>query len=256
MSKNSRISQIEKLLFSTGSVEVSALSSYFHVSEMTIRRDLNSLVSQGKAIRTHGGATIPQDKYIDGVSFSSRAKEHISEKKAIAKEAVKYLHAGDNIFVDDSSTALSMSEFIPYNKPLIITTTSVTAALEFNKYTNVTVFCLGGELHKTYYSCFGPITQNLLKSMYFKTAFLGFCSITPDGLITTNSVNDLEIKKMIIQRSEKTIVLVDSSKILTPQFFQLGTISEIDLLITDSGIPESFVSCCKEHNVELVIVDV
>lgn len=256
MLKNNRIAQIEKLLFTTGSVEVSDLSSYFHVSEMTIRRDLNTLVSQGKAIRTHGGAMIPQDKYIDGISFSSRAREHVAEKKAIAKEAVKYLHPGDNVFIDDSSTVLSMAEFIPYNKPLIITTTALTAALEFNKYTNVTVFCLGGELHKTYYSCYGPITLNILKSMYFKTAFLGFCSITSDGLITTNSVNDLEIKKMIIQRSEKSIVLIDSSKIVTPQFFQLGTISEIDLIITDNKIPKNFIDCCKENQVELIIVDV
>ena len=92
--------------------------------------------------------------------------------------------------------------------------------------------------------------------MYFKTAFLGFCSITSDGLITTNSVNDLEIKKMIIQRSEKSIVLIDSSKIVTPQFFQLGTIYEIDLIITDNKIPKNFIDCCKENQVELIIVDV
>lgn len=146
------------------------------------------------------------------------------------------LSAGDNIFIDDSSTCLSMAEFIPYNKPLIITTTSLTAALEFNKCTKSTVFSLGGELHKTAHSCFGPITQNLLKSMYFKIAFLGFYSITSDGLITTNSVNDLEIKKLIIQHSEKTVALIDSSKIHEPRFFQLGTISEVDALVTDSGL--------------------
>ena len=106
MSKSTRLSQIEKLLFSVGSVEVSHLSSLFHVSEMTIRRDINMLVTQGKAIRTHGGATIPTEKYIDGVSFSARAKEHIAEKKAIAREAVKFLNPGDNIFIDDSSTCL------------------------------------------------------------------------------------------------------------------------------------------------------
>ena len=256
MSKSTRLSQIEKLLFSVGSVEVSHLSSLFHVSEMTIRRDINMLVPQGKAIRTHGGATIPTEKYIDGVSFSARAKEHIAEKKAIAREAVKFLNPGDNIFIDDSSTCLSMAEFIPYNKPLIITTTSLTAALEFNKCTKSTVFSLGGELHKTAHSCFGPITQNLLKSMYFKIAFLGFYSITSDGLITTNSVNDLEIKKLIIQHSEKTVALIDSSKIHEPRFFQLGTISEVDALVTDSGISEAFVDCCRENKVELIIANV
>lgn len=256
MSKSTRISQIEKLLFSAGSVEVSYLSSFFHVSEMTIRRDINMLVTQGKAIRTHGGATIPTEKYIDGVSFSARAKEHIGEKKAIAMEAVKYLHSGDTIFIDDSSTCLWMAEYIPYNKPLIITTTSLTAALEFNRCTKSTVFSLGGEVHKTANCCYGPITQNLIKSMYFKTAFLGFYSITSNGLITSSSVNDLEIKKLIIQHSEKAVALIDSSKIHQPSFFQLGTLSDIDALITDSGIPEAFVECCVENNVDLTIINV
>lgn len=256
MSKSTRISEIEKLLFAVGSVEVSHLSSLFHVSEMTIRRDFNMLVSQGKAIRTHGGATIPTEKYIDGVAFTSRAKEHIAEKRAIAMEAVKYLNPGDNVFIDDSSTCLRMAEFIPYSKPLIITTTSLTAALEFNKCTKCTVFSLGGELHKTAHSCFGPITQNLIKSMYFKTAFLGFYSITKDGLITTNSVNDLEIKKLIMQHSEKTIALIDSSKIHEPRFFQLGTIAEMDAIITDAGISGDFADCCRENHVGLTVVNV
>ena len=81
--------------------------------------------------------------------------------------------------------------------------------------------------------------------MYFKTAFLGFYSITKDGLITTNSVNDLEIKKLIMQHSEKTIALIDSSKIHEPRFFQLGTIAEMDAIITDAGIAGDFADCCR-----------
>ena len=253
MQKNSRIYKIEKMLLQNGSLEVSELSKLFDVSEMTIRRDLNILVSKGKAIRTHGGATIPQETYIDGVSFIERSKEHIYEKRIIAKEAVNYLNSGDNIFVDDSSTALYMAEYIPSNKPLIVTTTSITAALEFNKHQNITVFCIGGELHKSYYSCFGPITQNALEGMYFKSAFLGFCSITEDGLITTNSVNDLKIKKIVLQRCESSYALIDSSKIKPPQFFQFGSISELDTIITDSKINSSFIECCKNNNVDLVL---
>ena len=59
------------------------------------------LVSPGERLSApHGGATIPTEKYIDGVAFTSRAKEHIARKKGLAMEAVKYLNPGDNVFID------------------------------------------------------------------------------------------------------------------------------------------------------------
>jgi DeoR family fructose operon transcriptional repressor len=47
---------IVELLRENGVVQVNELASRFGVTEMTIRRDLESLEHQGLAERTHGGA--------------------------------------------------------------------------------------------------------------------------------------------------------------------------------------------------------
>ena len=64
MYKNNRLKQIQSFLELHGSVDISALSRELGVSEMTIRRDLSILVSRGTAVRTHGGAILPRERYL------------------------------------------------------------------------------------------------------------------------------------------------------------------------------------------------
>lgn len=253
MNKNNRLHQIESALNLHGSVDVYSLSKTLGTSEMTIRRDLSILASQGKAIRIHGGAILPTDRYINGNGVDSRALLHTAEKRAIAREAAKYIHSGDTVFLDDSSTVSTVTEFIPLNQQLIITTSSIRTALKFNSFPNTDVVCLGGKVCKTTQSVTGPLTTNILKSMFFKTAFIGIPSISDDGIITTSSFDELSIKKTIIKQSSQTILLIDSSKIHAPLHMQLADASEISLIITDPYAPESFISNCKERNISLVL---
>lgn len=254
MSKRTRMKQIELLLLSQGSVDVQDLSRSLQVSEMTIRRDLTELTAQGKAARTHGGALLPTELYIDGNNVSSRLLLHISEKRAIAKEAVKHLRSGDNVFIDDSSTCFCMLEYIPHNIQLIVTTNSLPTALAFNEFPNIDVFCLCGHISKSTSSVTGPFTLDLLHDMYFKTAFLGFSSVTSDGTVTTSSSHELSIKRLLRKQSENTIVLIDSSKVRPPRFMRLGHLSEFNLVISDSGAPTDFVHYCAEQEIPLSLV--
>lgn len=253
MSKRTRMKQIEMLLVSQGSVDVKDLSRNLNVSEMTIRRDLTELEARGKAARTHGGALLPTEHYIDGNNVSSRLLLHISEKRAIAKEAVKHLHSGDNVFIDDSSTCFCMLEYLPHNIQLIVTTNSLKTALAFNEFPNIDVFCLCGHISKSTSSVTGPFTLELLHDMYFKTAFLGFSSVTADGTVTTSSSHELSIKRLLTKQSEDTVVLIDSSKIRPHRFMRLGNLSDFSLVISDSGVPPDFVHCCAEQSIPLIL---
>lgn len=254
MSRLTRMKQIETLLVSQGSVDVQSLSQALNVSDMTIRRDLADLVAQGKATRTHGGALLPTEHYINGNNISARSLLHITEKKAIAREAVKHLHSGDNVFVDDSSTAFCMLDYIPHSIQLIVTTNSLKTALAFNEFPNIDVFCLGGTISKSTSSATGPYTMDLLGSMFFKTAFLGIPSISSDGIITTSSSHELGIKRLLMKQSEHTIILTDSSKISPPRFMKLGTLADASLIITDSNVSQDFINHCSDHSAKLIIV--
>ncbi len=254
MYKNNRIKQIESFLKYHGSANVKDLSHVLNVSEMTVRRDLNILVEQGKAIRTHGGAVLPKEQYVGEIHMDSRSLININEKKQIALEASKHIHSGDNIFIDDSSTATAIIEFIPHNKQLTITTTSIWVALQFNNFPNIDVISIGGSVSKNTKSVTGPIAVELLSKMFFKTAFIGVPYITANGIITTNSFEEAVIKRTAIEQSDTSILLIDNSKVHDkPLHVKLATIHDFNLIITDNKIKKEFSDYCYKENVPLII---
>lgn len=256
MYKKNRLKQIQSFLELHGSVDISTLSKALNVSEMTIRRDLSVLVSRGTAVRTHGGAILPRERYLGDVYMDSRSQINVAEKKAIAKAAVAELQPGDSVFIDDGSTVIAMTQFIPHNIQLRVTTTSMSAALEFNKFPNIEVIALGGQVSKTTKSVIGPITYELLQSMYFNTAFIGIPYITVNGIITSNAIEEVHLKKAVIAQAQQAILLLDSSKIhKIPINIKLASIDAFYMVITDSGADPDFLANCMKKKIQVNIVE-
>ena len=250
MYKNNRLKQIQSFLELHGSVDISALSRELGVSEMTIRRDLSILVSRGTAVRTHGGAILPRERYLGDVYMDSRSQINVAEKKAIAKAAIAELQPGDSVYIDDGSTVAAMTQFIPHNIQLRVTTTSMSAALEFNKFPNIDVIAIGGQVSKTTKSAAGPIALELLQSMYFKTAFI------VDGIITSNAIDEIHLKKAAIAQSQRSILLMDSSKIhKEPINIKLASLDDFQMVITDSRADSNFLANCMEKKIQVNIVE-
>jgi len=94
-----RQKKILEFLNSDGVVSVSRLSAELGVTEETVRRDLEKLEKQEALRRTHGGA-VPLEGTTYEISLEKRKNINVDAKIKLAKEAVKYVTAGDTIFLD------------------------------------------------------------------------------------------------------------------------------------------------------------
>ena len=94
-----RRQEISALVQKEGKITVNALCEKFTVSPATIRTDLKELESSGQLKRTHGGAIMIGNA---GYELTSKEKvvQNIAAKAAIAKEAQRFVCAGDAIAVD------------------------------------------------------------------------------------------------------------------------------------------------------------
>ena len=57
-----------------------------------------------------------------------------------------------------------------------------------------------------------------------------------------------------MRTAQKSIVLADSSKFRRRGFSKIANIEDIDIIITDAGIPDSIASRIEEIGVELMVV--
>ena len=255
MLKQTRLEQIINLLHSNGSVEINQLCRLFNVTEMTIRRDLEELAKKGNVTRTYGGAILSEDNILVEKPFETRMGSNYEQKNAIAKEALVMLEDGSKIFFNSSSTIFSLANNIDNTHRLVIVTDAINIANELNTRSNVSVIQLGGEVRKNTISCVGYFAEEMLKQFRFDAAFVGINAIDNEGNLYCRSIYEMGIYKNVFASTKKVIVLADSTKLGQQDFTYVGSINQIDTLITDSNASKDLLEKYRKMGINVVVAE-
>lgn len=234
-----------------GTCRIEQLSSELGVSEATVRRDLVSLEEQGKVRRVHGGAIIAQFPKAEPI-FTEKASINPGEKNLIAEAALELIHDSDTIYLDGGSTVQSLAKMLARRKNLTVITNSLMAAAELME-SGHRLILVGGEFRAISRTLIGPLTTHIIGALHIDKAFMGTIGFSPDYGISTTDPNEAYTKELIIKRSSMVIVLADSSKIGVSSFAVSGNISDIDILVTDSGISQKTIEKLKKNKIEVII---
>src|ERR1700691_6430606 len=87
-----------------GRVLVKDLARQFRISQITIRKDLEFLDSQGVIQRTHGGALPVQAGALLDPTLREKEKLQRKQKMQIASAAVALVEEGQSVFLDSGTT--------------------------------------------------------------------------------------------------------------------------------------------------------
>ena len=232
-----RQDEIINLLKERKSVTVQNLSDYFGVSGATIRMDLSVLEKKGCLRRTHGGAVLPKsvETYLQELGIHERS--HFQEKKAIAEAALQYVSSHETILIDNGTTISAFCTALAGSSlsGLTVYSNDLYGMQILESKENCELHLIGGCIRSGFHYTYGQQVLDELGSYHFKKLFLATSAVSADGLTTVNS--DLAaVKRAMINASEEVILLADSSKIGQVGFQKFADLSQVDLLITDSGI--------------------
>lgn len=244
-----RRDDIMMIIQKLGHVSVKQLMNEFNISEITIRRDLQYWSDRGAIIRYHGGAKIVQHMVNhDNSNFTNDRYKH-----AIAKKAAGFVGEGDTIFINTSSTALLMFEYL--NKRCTVITNNAKAAL-VKHHPEVSIVLTGGELRFPKEAMVGDFVINNLNRINANKSFLGCSGIEKDygvssAILTETAVNETMIK----QTQEQVFVLCDYTKVGYKHSFVYSDIKDIDYLITDINASEDALIAIESSGVKTIKVE-
>ncbi|VAW23211.1 Transcriptional repressor of aga operon [hydrothermal vent metagenome] len=250
----SRRAKILEELESKGQVVVNELSEMFKISEVTIRNDLAHLEKQNMLIRARGGA-IKVKYYRMGIdpSISDKQKEYLKEKQRIAKAALKLIEDGDTIILDSGTTTTEIAKNMEQFKNLTIITNALNIASILTEYEGFNIFMPGGSLRKKSLSLVGALADESFRKFYCDKLFLGVDGFdTTHGLSTPNS-EEAHLNQIMIGIAKKIIVVADSRKFLRRRFAFICPLSDIDVVITDSGITDEDKKRLEKNGIEVII---
>lgn len=232
------------------------LSKEIKVSEATLRTDLTRMEEEGLLKRTHGGAILPDDTDNE-TSFSTREQKNRDEKSAIAKEAIELISNGQCIMLDASSTALELARYLK-EMPIRLTvvTSGINTALELHDHPDITVILLGGIVKKGSYSLEGSLGVNVLNQINIDLMFTSANGFSFESGLTDFSVYEVELKKAMVNSAKRVVALLDHTKINKNSIASFASTDQIDIIITDYVMQDSYLNKFKEHNIDVRMVSV
>ena len=219
-----------------GFVRITDVANELGVTKVTIRKDVKILESKGLLYKVHGSAR-PANPHVADLDVHVKDNINREAKRAIARRAVELLDDNDSVIVASGSTIHAFAEEIrlrPWHH-LNIVTPFLRLGVLLNEVENVDVVQLGGAVHKKSLSVSGSEAVRALD-------------------ITTSTIEEAKLTRRMMEAASQTIVLADSSKFGQRGFGRIGSLEEIDVIVTEAEVSEQMASALEEAGVDLIVV--
>lgn len=250
--KLQRIQHIEEYLKIRGSSSLDELCQHFEVSKNTIRRDLTELEAKGLVKKVYGGVIWNEESRIIP-SIAQREITMHEAKSAIARKAAEFVSDNDIIVLDSGTTVVQMLGHLTTRQNLTIITNSIPVLDVALAYPQFHVIVTGGDLYHPTASFVGMEALSWLRRLNASTLFLAATGVSLNKGITNYSTIEAEMKKAMIEISERVALLVDHTKFNVVSLMAFADLKNIDVIITDMPLPDEYAACCIDHGIEVII---
>jgi DeoR/GlpR family transcriptional regulator of sugar metabolism len=251
LSKQERLEKLRDLIGSQRTLSTSELQEALGVSRMTLFRDIDVLQQEGYVDKLYGSVTLSRQQY----NIAEAIGINIEGKRRIAQYAAALIHPDDTVFFGAGTTVLEIAKIISAcDLSLTAFTYSLPLAQEVHDKNNIRLILGGGFYHCETQSFVGPITVKSIESLSGRIAFFGANGFDLKIGVTSYFFEQVEIIKKIMMVSQMKVAVIDSSKLNKINIHHICQLNDLDLLITDNGIPESTVGEFKAANISFVAV--
>lgn len=248
--KRDRIELIADLLDKRGKLSLTQLEEAFPtVSQMTLRRDLQQLESDGRIIRVRGGAmSVKEIQKVSGEAYTKKTTIHTDEKREIAQKAASLIDAGCSFFVDGGTTAMYLAKEIP-DINCNVFTNGIAVAMELAQKKNIVINLVGGQLMSDNLSTASPVADMYFADTNFELAIISASAFTVENGFSCGSPVEADLLKLIRKKAKSVYMMLDSSKIGKIMPYTFARMEDIDVLITDENFPDDLKDLFKSFDI-------
>lgn len=235
MIKEERLNFIKNYLNEHKVIQVQYIVDSLGVADMTVRRDLKTLESEGVLTRIHGGAKANEKTLLSTIELShiEKKKQHAKEKNEIAKKIAEHIKDYDTIFLGSGTTIELVYDYLTVNHLKVITN-SIFVFEKFKNDERFDLILIGGNYRRITGAFVGTIASDFMKNIYIQKAFIGVNALDMEYLYNANE-DEGDIQRIALNNAQEKYIVGDASKFDRQDFYRFYKVDDIDYLITDGN---------------------
>lgn len=249
MLKAERQDTIVSLVDQLGTASVAEIAQELHVSEMTVRRDLEDLSQAHRLMRVHGGAFSlhkPTAITLDHeYSNDEKHQRNMEAKRQVAQAAAALVQDGETVFVGTGTTGEELACLLAA-KHVRLVTNSLPIFELVKDVPFLDPYLVGGAYRKRTGAFVGPMAERMVSMVGVTRAFIGANGIY-DGMVSTANTDEGNLQRLVLGRSAHRYVIADASKVGQRDFFDFYALKDLDALITDASLSPTNRKLLERH---------
>lgn len=243
-----RREDILNYLIENGETTFEEAASYFSVSTLTIRRDIEEFRKQNIIDVRNGNLKINRE-----YRSSMKNNEYSKERAAIQKKAATFVCAEDVLFINTSYTALGILKYINNIFCTIITNNTNILNIEYDSKI-IPILC-GGEIREPRSSVSGEIAKKVIRELKANKCFIGVDGVSLEGGLSSSVMHEAVINETMLKAcTGKRYIVVTSDKFNKVSKFYCGGLNMVDCIITDVKANPLIVKELENQGIEVVLV--
>ena len=236
--KISQEKKILEILETQQYASVEELSAILCISTSTVRRTLETLQQRGLVTRTHGGVKINSDNNFSP-SFTFRIHQNSFEKKKIALSAIKLIKNGDIIFLDGSTSAFYIAEYLKEFENIRVITNGIDTLSLLSK-NHILAYSTGGQVSAENPSVLvGRYAEDMICNFHADIAFFSAQAMDNDGEIYDCFEDEIFLRRAMIKNAKTKVFLCDNTKIGKSSSYHLCSLKDVDYIASNLSLPNS-----------------
>lgn len=251
MAQTFRQPEIVEIARRDGRVTVERLAGHFGVTPQTIRRDLADLAGAGRLERVHGGAILPSGT--QNIGYDERRSLNQAAKMAIGQACARLLPDDCSIFLNIGTTTEAVAARLLHHRDILVVTNNMNVALILAENPACQVVVTGGALRRADGGLVGPQTVDAIRGFRFDHAVIGCSALDDAGDILDFDIQEVGVSRAIIERSRKVTLVADHSKLMRSAPARIGSLADMNRIVTDRPLPARLARACREWATEVVL---
>ena len=254
---NRRCELIIKFLLRTGTATVEEILEVAGSSAPSIRRDLARLESRGLIRRTHGGATLVEpllyEPFRYDSSFLAREQRFADEKRRIGLAAAELIQANETVGLTAGTTTTHIGRSLRHRDKLQVVTNAINIGMELCNQPGIRTYLTGGVVPWAWsFSLTGNAALTFLDDVYMDKVFLSVTGLDAERGATSLEADEALVYRKMLKQAKQVIVAADASKLgrVSPAF--ICPVSEINILITDTGASAEALAPFERQGIRII----
>ena len=175
-------------------------------------------------------------------------------KNHIAHKVTEIIEEDDVIFLDISSTALSIAGILKNtNKNITVITNMNRVIMEFDNSPNIETIFIGGIYNKKLGGTIGACAIEQINNFNIDKAFIGAGGVNiEENFLSNFNYDESILKATILRNSKKNYILTDEEKFFKDGAYKFGLFSDVDYLITDREPNDEIKAALEKEDVIVI----